>query len=72
MTKTTREVVSESQELIDAQNEHDKHFLKPFGVRTGTKVKVNNKRMWELIEKSFGMWRGYPEDWLQKIRRNNG
>ena len=63
MQKTTREVVSESQELIDAQNEHDKQFLKPFGVTTGTKIWLgqtdSTRRTWELIEKSL-------------MRRNNG
>ena len=31
-------------------------------------AKMTKAQKWKLIEESFGMWKDYPEDWLERIR----
>ena len=32
---------------------------------------MTSAEKWELIEKSFGMWSDYPDDWLGNLRSGN-
>lgn len=31
-------------------------------------AKMTKAQKWKLIEESFGMWKDYPEDWLERVR----
>lgn len=31
-------------------------------------IRMNDEEKWQLIEESYGMWEGYPEDWLTRMR----
>jgi len=31
-------------------------------------ARMSKAQKWKLIEESFGMWKDYPEDWLERIR----
>lgn len=30
--------------------------------------RMNDEEKWQLIEESYGMWEGYPENWLTRMR----
>lgn len=38
---------------------------------TGELSNMTSAEKWELIEKSFGMWSDYPDDWLDNLRSGN-
>jgi len=31
-------------------------------------AKMSKAQKWKLIEESFGMWKDYPQNWLERIR----
>lgn len=70
-TKTIKSFIESSFHKF---NDHDKTYT-PLEEKVDLikdKVsKMSLKEKWEIVEKSFGMWSDYPDNWLSELRAGN-